>query len=127
MTCWQTVRIIPALPCLMFSLALGSVAVAAQTLKLEGFIKARDGDTMILQTSASPKLVVLLTDTTKVAQVQGLLTARRKEMSMAALITGLAVKAEGNYNGQEQLVATSVSLKGNDLDVLHRSRLKARE
>jgi outer membrane protein OmpA-like peptidoglycan-associated protein len=50
-----------------------------------------------------------------VGQVQGVFKARRKEMSMAALIPGLAVKVEGTYNDQTQLVATSVSFKGNDL------------
>ncbi len=60
---------------------------------------------MILKTSESPKLVVLLTDSTDVAQVQGMLKARKKEMSMAALIPGLAVKVEGTYNDQNQLVA----------------------
>jgi outer membrane protein OmpA-like peptidoglycan-associated protein len=56
-----------------------------------------------------------LTDSTEVGQVQGLLKARRKEMSMAALIPGLAVKVEGLYNGQNELVATLVKFKGNDL------------
>lgn len=37
-------------------------------------------------------------------------------MSMAALIPGLAVKIEGTYNDQNQLVAKSVSFKGNDLE-----------
>lgn len=37
-------------------------------------------------------------------------------MSMAALIPGLAVKVEGTYNGENQLVAKSVSFKGNDLE-----------
>jgi len=37
-------------------------------------------------------------------------------MSMAALIPGLAVKVEGTYNDQNQLVAKSVSFKGNDLE-----------
>jgi OmpA-OmpF porin, OOP family len=36
-------------------------------------------------------------------------------MSMAALIPGLAVKVEGNYNSQNQLVAKLVKFKGNDL------------
>jgi len=71
---------------------------------------------MILQTSDSPNLVVLLTDNTQVGQVQGVFKARRKEMSMAALIPGLAVKVEGMYNDQKQLEAKSVSFKGNDLE-----------
>jgi hypothetical protein len=65
--------------------------VAAQSVKVEDLIKARNGDTMVLQTSDSPNLVVLLTDNTQVGQVQGVFKARRKEMSMAALIPGLAV------------------------------------
>jgi OmpA-OmpF porin, OOP family len=99
----------------LISLALLSTTLAAQSVKVEGFIKARDGDTMILQTSDSPKLVVLLTDSTQVGQVQGALKVRRKQMSMAALIPGLAVKIEGTYNEENRLVATSVSFKGNDL------------
>jgi OOP family OmpA-OmpF porin len=90
-------------------------AVAEDSVKFQGLIKARNGDTMVLQTSESPHLVVLLTDSTKVGQVEGLLKARRKEMSMAALIPGLAVKGEGEYNSQNELVATQVSFKGNDL------------
>jgi OOP family OmpA-OmpF porin len=91
--------------------------VTAQTTKVEGLIQGRSGDTMILKTSESPDLIaVLLTDSTDVAQVQGVLKARKKDMSMAALIPGLAVKVEGSYNAQKELVATKVRFKGNDLE-----------
>jgi outer membrane protein OmpA-like peptidoglycan-associated protein len=50
-----------------------------------------------------------------VGQVQGVLKARQKAMSMAALIPGLPVKVEGFHNLQK-LVATSVKFKGNDLE-----------
>ncbi len=96
-------------------IATCSIATLAQSAKTEGVIKARNGDQMTLQTSADPNLVVLLTDDTKVGQVAGVLKARRKQMSMAALIPGLAVKVEGSYNNQNQLVASSVSFKGDDL------------
>ena len=88
----------------------------AQTVKVQGIIKRRGGNTMTLQTSDTPKLVVLLNDQTQVEQVQGVLKARKKEMSMAALIPGLAVQVEGTYNAQNQLVATSVKFKGDDLE-----------
>jgi OmpA-OmpF porin, OOP family len=102
---------------LTFSLiVLFSTSVAAQSAKVEGIIKARNGDTMILQASSSPNLVVLLTDGTQVGQVQGVFKARRKQMSMAALVPGLQVKVEGNYDSRNQLVANSVSFKGNDLE-----------
>ncbi len=90
--------------------------VAGQSVKVEGLINARSGDTMILKTSDSPHLVVMLTDSTDVAQVQGVLKARKKEMSMAALIPGLPVKVEGTYNNQNELVAKKVRFKGNDLE-----------
>lgn len=55
-------------------------------------------------------------------------------MSMAALIPGLAVKVEGTYNDQNQLVAKSVSFKGNDLEQaqkidagLHETRAQAQQ
>ncbi len=96
--------------------AVCSTAVFAQTVKTQGLIKGRKGAEMILQTQDSPGLVVVLTDDTQVAQVQGVLKARRKNMSMAALIPGLAVQVEGNYNAENQLVATKVLFKGNDLE-----------
>ena len=94
---------------------LTSVA-AAQSVKVQGIIKERRGNTMTLQTSDTPQLVVLLNDNTDVAQVEGLFKARNKQMSMAALIPGLAVQVEGTYNEQKQLVAKSVRFKGNDLE-----------
>src|ERR1022692_311841 len=91
-------------------------AAAAQTAKAEGLITGRSGATMTLQTADAPKLVVVLTDYTQVSQVQGVFKARRKQMSMAALVPGLQVQVEGTYNAQNQLVASSVKFKGNDLE-----------
>jgi OOP family OmpA-OmpF porin len=88
---------------------------AAQSAKAQGLITGRSGDTMTLQTPDSSSVVVLLTDSTQVAQVQGMFKARRKQMSMAALIPGLQVQVEGSYNAQNQLVASSIKFKGNDL------------
>jgi OmpA-OmpF porin, OOP family len=127
-------RTIYVLSVSLFMAALSSTMALAQSVKVEGLIKARNGETMILQTSDAPNLPVLLTDSTQVGQVQGVLKARRKEMSMAALIPGLAVKVEGSYNGQNQLVAKSVSFKGNDLEQaqkieagLHETRAQAEQ
>ena len=100
---------------ILLMLAIFSSIASAQTIKSEGVIKAREGDSIVLQTSNAPSLTVRLTDSTKVGQVQGLFKARRKDMSMAALIPGLAVKVKGTYNEQNQLVATEVSFKGDDL------------
>lgn len=130
--------------CVRFSIAIlvistfvslgANEAFSTDMVKVQGFVKARNGDVMIVQTSESPSLDILLTDATKVGQVEGVFKARRKEMSMAALIPGLAVKVEGTYNGQNQLVATAVSFKGNDLQRaqsiqagMHETQAKAQE
>ena len=97
-------------------IAFLSPALSAQSAKAEGLITGRSGDTMTIQTADSSSVVVVLTDTTQVAQVQGAFKARRKQMSMAALVPGLQVKVEGSYNPQSQLVANSVTFKGNDLE-----------
>ncbi len=62
----------------------------AQTVKRQGLIEGRSGATIIMRGGDSEKVVVLLTDSTQVGQVRGMLKVRRKEMSMAALIPGLA-------------------------------------
>lgn len=95
-------------------LCLATLAIAET--KIEGLIKGRSGSEIILQTKDNPKLTVLLTDQTDVAQVVGALKARRKQMSMAALIPGLPIQVEGSYNSENQLVAAKIRFKGNDLE-----------
>jgi OOP family OmpA-OmpF porin len=99
---------------MLFLIGLASSTVAAQT-KVEGVIAGRSGSEIVLRTAENPKLIVLLADSTDVAQVQGALKVRQKEMSMAALIPGLPIVVEGDYNAQNQLVAKTVRFKGNDL------------
>jgi outer membrane protein OmpA-like peptidoglycan-associated protein len=116
MTHGKSRGIVSALALLLIGLASLSSAVYAQNVKLEGTIKERSGDTLFLQTSDSPKVIVLLTETTDVGQLQGALKARNKKMSMAALIPGLPIRVEGSYDAQEQLVAKTIRFKGNDFE-----------
>jgi OOP family OmpA-OmpF porin len=111
----QSVRTV-AIALALVVIGVSNRAAFCESVKAEGLIKTRSGDTMTLQISSQSELVILLTDTTRVAQVQGVFKARRKDMSMAALIPGLAVKVEGNYDEDRKLVASSVSFKGNDLE-----------
>jgi len=96
-------------------LGIASGTAAAQSTKVQGIIKSRSGPDIILNTSQDPNMVVMLTDSTDVGQVEGLLKGRSKQMSMAALIPGLAVSVEGDNNNQNVLVARKVRFKGSDL------------
>ncbi|RSL19210.1 outer membrane protein OmpA-like peptidoglycan-associated protein [Edaphobacter aggregans] len=116
MTQGKSRRIVSVSALLLMGLAVLSSAVYAQNTKVEGIIKARSGDTLELQTSNSPKVVVLLTESTDVGQLQGALKARNKKMSMAALIPGLPIRVEGSYDAQNQLVANTIRFKGNDFE-----------
>ncbi len=104
-----------SIACLMFMIiGVPETKVAAQT-KVEGVIAGRNGPTVILRTTDQPKLVVVLTDDTDVGQVVGALKARKKSMSMAALVPGLTIQVEGTYDAQNQLIARTIRFKGNDL------------
>lgn len=91
-----------------------STMLLAQDIKTKGIIKSRSGDTMILKTDTAPELKVLLTDSTDVGQLQGALKARNKKMSMAALVPGLPIQIEGDYDTQHDVVAKKIRFKGND-------------
>jgi outer membrane protein OmpA-like peptidoglycan-associated protein len=99
-------------------LALGTATLAqpGKTIKVEGLITGRSGDEMLVQLAPDAELPFHLTDSTQVSQVGGLFKASHKEMSMAALIPGLKVKAEGTYDEARLLVATKVTFNGNDLE-----------
>jgi outer membrane protein OmpA-like peptidoglycan-associated protein len=98
---------------LLVLIASLNLVATAQSVKVEGIIKGRSGNTLSLQTSDVPKVVVVLNDDTQVSQAQG--AFRKKDMSMAALIPGLPIQVEGTYNAQNQLVAKTIKFKGDDL------------
>src|SRR5271170_1529421 len=82
---------------------------------IQGVINGRSGATMTLQTQGSGNVVVLLTPSTQVDEVQGVLKFRKKEMGVTALVPGLQVQVQGSYNAQNQLVADTVKFKGSAL------------
>ncbi len=111
----KTRRTIISAALLLALVALSGTAAYAQT-KLQGTITGRSGTEIILQTADSPKVIVLLTDSTDVAQLQGAFKARNKKMSMAALVPGLPIQVQGAYDDKHQLVAKTIRFKGNDLE-----------
>ena len=95
-------------------LLLFCVSAVAQT-QVQGVIDRRSGATMTVKTQDGTNVVVLLTSTTQVEEVEGGLKMRKKEMGMTALIPGLPVEVKGTTNAQNQLAADDVKFKGSDL------------
>src|SRR5450755_444162 len=100
---------------LIFAAFLLMICGVAAAQNVQGVISGRSGATMTLQTQGSGNVVVLLTPSTQVDEVEGVMKARKKEMGVTALIPGLQVQVQGSYNAQNQLVADTVKFKGNDL------------
>jgi OmpA-OmpF porin, OOP family len=112
----RTVRVASAIALSLMLITLLTTAASAQSLKVKGNIISRAGSTMTMKTMDGSNVVVLLNDNTDVQQLQGALKARKKEMSMAALIPGLACEVQGTYNEQNQLIAQWVRFTGEDLE-----------
>jgi len=93
---------------------LSTIALAQDATKVKGIIKARSGEIIVVQTDTEPALNVHLTDSTDVGQLEGMLKARNKKMSMAALIPGLPIEVEGPRNGPNDMLAQKIRFKGND-------------
>lgn len=88
----------------------------AQSTEVQGVIDGRSGATMTVKSQESGSdVVVLLTDSTQVEEVEGGLHMRKKQMGMTALVPGLPVQVKGSSNDQNQLVADTVKFKGSDL------------
>jgi OmpA-OmpF porin, OOP family len=109
----KSVFTVPAILAASLIILAGNATTQGQAV--QGVINGRSGATMTMQTADTPKLVVLLTPTTEVDEVQGVLKARKKQMAMTSLIPGLPVQVQGSTNDQGQLVADSVKFKGSDL------------
>jgi OmpA-OmpF porin, OOP family len=88
----------------------------AQNTEVRGVIDGRSGATMTVKSQESGSdVVVLLTDSTQVEEVEGGLHMRKKQMGMTALVLGLPVQVKGSSNDQNELVADTVKFKGSDL------------
>lgn len=92
----------------MFPLAGTTAYGQNQKATIEGLIIGRDGPTMSVQTADSPRLTVVLSDTTKATEKGGFLGLGRKDPGITALVPGLPVKVEGSYDGDHKLLAEKV-------------------
>ena len=104
-----------ALSLAMFT-SLG-LAAMAQDATIEGIVTGRSGPSMSVKTADSPKLTVLLSDTTKATEKGGFLGIGKRDLGIAELVPGLTVKVEGAYNPDHQLLAKKVTFSRNSYRV----------
>jgi OmpA-OmpF porin, OOP family len=97
------------------ALLFTGISAVAQSTQVQGVISGRSGATMTLRQVGAPNILVLLTDSTDVGEIEGIFKARTKQMPMTSLIPGLPVQVTGTFDATGQIVATQVKFKGDDL------------
>ena len=100
---------------LVVGLTLGTTAFA-KVAKVEGYIKTRVGDTMMIRTSTSANVAVLLKEKTQIKEEHGILNVTRKGVSQEDLVPGLKVRIQGTYGETQQVIAKSIKFDAKDLE-----------
>ncbi len=85
----------------------------SEKIKIRGLITSRAADTLTVKTDDG-SVTVVLTDETKAQKPKGL-GLRKTQMSFTALIPGLRISVEGVRDGQNRIVAETVTFSGDDL------------
>ncbi|HEX4154468.1 MAG TPA: OmpA family protein [Acidobacteriaceae bacterium] len=86
-----------------------AVTASGQQATIEGLVIGRDGSNMSVRTADTPRLIVVLSDSTKATEKGGFLGLSRKDLGITQLVPGLQVKVEGSYDPDHQLVARKVT------------------
>jgi OmpA-OmpF porin, OOP family len=95
--------------------SLGLTAIA-QEATVQGMVIGRNGPQMAVKTADTPRLIVLLSDSTKATQKGGFLGMGGKDLGVEALVPGLSVKVQGAYNPDHQLLAKKVEFSKGSLN-----------
>ncbi len=88
----------------------------AQEATIEGLVIGRSGPSMSVKTADSPRLTVLVSDSTKATEKGGFLGLSKHNLGVAALVPGLSVKVEGAYNPDHQLIANKITFSRTSLN-----------
>ena len=99
----------------LIAATLGTSAAAQEKAKVEGIIKARSGDSLIVKTGNGDTTVVLTDDTTT-KDDKGLFGLDKQIMASTVLIPGVKVKVDGTSGDQGQVVAKTITVDGDDLE-----------
>ena len=92
------------------------LSASAQQATIEGLVTGRSGPQMSVKTPDTPRLTVILSDSTKATAKGGFLGLGRQDLGITALVPGLFVKVEGTYNPDHQLVARKIVFSRSSLN-----------
>jgi len=101
-------------------LMIGAVGLLVSCLgafadDVKGMIKARAGDTLVVQTD-SGDVTVVLTDNTKTVDRRGVFGLSKDQLGDTVLIPGLKVSVDGTRDENGRFVANEITTDGDDLE-----------
>jgi outer membrane protein OmpA-like peptidoglycan-associated protein len=85
-----------------------AAGAGGQQATIQGLVIGRDGPTMSVRTADTPRLTVVLSDSTQATEKGGFLGLDRKHPGITQLAPGLQVKIEGTYDPDHKLVARKI-------------------
>jgi len=96
-------------------LTLLAAGAQAQQVSVDGLITGRSGPNMSVKTDDTPRLTVILSDSTKATEKGGLFGMDHKDLGITALVPGLPVHVEGTYDPDHQLIAQKITFSRSGL------------
>ncbi len=91
---------------------------AGQKTKIKGTIASRNGDLVnVKDAKTGTRVVVVITDDTKIERKQGTFKFRRTDMDVTAMVPGLGIEAEGVGNAKGQVDASKITFSPNDFAI----------
>ena len=83
---------------------------------VNGIIKSRTGETLLVKTNAGNDVTVVLTEATRTVDRKGLFGLDKDQLGNTVLIPGLKVSVEGSPDDQGRVVAKEIITDGDDLE-----------
>lgn len=105
-------RWMAGLGCLLLTSCLSSFAGD----DVNGIIKTRTGETLVVKTDAGNDVTVVLTEVTKTVDKRGVFGLDKDQLGNTVLIPGLKVSVEGSPDDQGRVVAKEIITDGDDLE-----------
>jgi outer membrane protein OmpA-like peptidoglycan-associated protein len=89
-----------------------------QKTKVKGTIASRNGDIVnVRDAKTGTRVVVVITDDTKIERKEGAFKFRRSDMDVTAMLPGLGIEAEGVGNAKGQMDASKITFSPNDFAI----------
>jgi outer membrane protein OmpA-like peptidoglycan-associated protein len=83
---------------------------------VNGIIKTRTGETLVVATDSGTDATVVLTETTRTVDKKGLFGLEKSQLGATVLIPGLKVSVKGTADDQGRIVAREIVTDGDDLE-----------